>query len=58
MTAPGPRNVHVFPADDPVGHDMDGDACTCGPTVEHLPSGRWLFTHHSLDGRELNEAES
>jgi hypothetical protein len=43
--------AHVLPARDLVEHRPD-EECVCGPTVEHVPPG-WLYTHHSLDGREL-----
>lgn len=33
--------------------------CPCNPTVEHVPNPNgpdgWMYTHHSLDGRELTE---
>ncbi len=44
---------------------LDGDdtECPCGPTPEHVPSevggeDGWLYTHHSLDGREQHEGAS
>ena len=50
---------HVEPVNDLIAHE-DND-CVCGPTVEPVPrddgSIGWLYTHHSLDGRELKETE-
>jgi hypothetical protein len=52
-------NVHAAPINDLIDHDLDGDGCVCGPTVEAVrrPDGSngWLVTHNSLDGREFNE---
>jgi hypothetical protein len=50
--------VHVAPMMDLLDHELDED-CACGPTPECL-TGRdgqdsWMFTHHSLDGREASE---
>jgi hypothetical protein len=46
---------------DLVEHDNTGDDCVCGPEVEPVPrddgSMGWLIKHHSLDGRELEEAD-
>lgn len=51
--------VHVAPMMDMVNHELDED-CVCIPTVEHLTTNAgddaYLYTHHSLDGREANEA--
>lgn len=51
--------VHVFPVFDLIEHEIEGDSCVCGPTVEAVfredGSNGWLITHHSLDGRELQE---
>lgn len=51
--------VHVYPDRDLVEHEVEGDGCVCGPTVEPVPrddgSYGWLMVHHSLDGRERNE---
>jgi hypothetical protein len=52
--------VHVVPhhGSDLVIHTLDED-CICGPTTEAgwRPDGSngWLYTHHSLDGREASE---
>lgn len=49
-------DVHVYPINDLVDHELDGDDCVCGPTAE--PAGRddgsigWVLVHHALDGRE------
>lgn len=49
--------VHVVPLNDLVEHEPDD--CICGPRVEAVPDGTgsygWLYTHHSLDGREAAE---
>lgn len=54
----GDGAVHVVPCDDVVDHDLT-DECVCGPSPELVhselnPEG-WLYTHHSLDGREARE---
>lgn len=51
-----PRNiVHVTPINDRVEHDRESfGACVCKPRCVFTGSG-WLFTHASLDGRELAE---
>ena len=55
-----PGTAIVHPLNDIIEHDVDGeDACVCGPRVEPVPrdngSNGWLYTHHSLDGREQSE---
>ena len=49
--------VHVVPVGDLVSHTADD--CWCGPRVEPVfrddGSNGWLHTHHSIDGRELDE---
>lgn len=55
-----PETVHTIPVDDLIEHDTSGEGCVCGPTVERVesPNGDgWLVVHHSLDGRELSEAD-
>jgi hypothetical protein len=51
-------DVHVTPRADLVDHSLT-DECPCGPTVEPVArddgSYGWLYTHHSLDGREQHE---
>jgi len=51
--------VHVVPVNDLVEHDDIGDECICGVSIEAVKgedgSVRWVITHHSLDGRELDE---
>ncbi|MGV0042014.1 hypothetical protein [Mycobacterium colombiense] len=53
------QTVHVLPNNDLIEHEDDGTDCPCGPTVEPVfdseGSCGWLITHHSLDGRELDE---
>lgn len=53
--------VHIVPEEetDIVPHDLAED-CICGPTTEPVEcadgSINWLYSHHSLDGREQREA--
>jgi hypothetical protein len=51
--------IHVFPVDDLVEHELEGDDCVCGPEAQPVErddgSFGWVLTHHSLDGRELTE---
>lgn len=46
---------HAYPANDHIVHELS-PACVCGPEktpVFHETHPRsWLYTHHSLDGRE------
>ena len=54
--------VHCYPSGDLIEHDTDGGDCPCGPTTEPVVRESdgfvgWLVTHHSLDGRELNETD-
>ena len=48
--------AHVWPEDDLVDHDVEGDDCVCGVTSEPVErddgSFGWVNTHHALDGRE------
>jgi hypothetical protein len=52
-------SVHVLPRGDTVVQHVTEEDCVCGPTPEpvELTGGAvaWLFTHHSLDGREKFE---
>lgn len=54
------ESIHVIPVNDLVAHDTDGGDCICGPDTEPVErddgSIAWLVSHHSLDGRELEEA--
>ena len=45
---------HVYPVDDLIEHERQGDECICGPDVYYV-EGTKIVTHHSLDGRELAE---
>lgn len=53
--------VHVYPINDLIEHDTNGDDCVCGPSS--IPVERddgsigWVISHHSLDGREQFEGE-
>lgn len=55
----GGNEVHVLPLGDLIRHDHT-DLCPCGPTPSPSPmadgSDGWIYTHHSLDGREADEA--
>lgn len=50
--------VHIIPEADLVAHDIS-DACVCVPALEFVPAETdddedgWLYTHSSLDAREL-----
>jgi hypothetical protein len=51
--------VHVHPVADLIEHQLAED-CPCGPASEPVkrdngPVGWVVVTHHSLDGRELDE---
>jgi hypothetical protein len=52
-------NWHVYPLNDLVEHDTEGDECVCGATTEAVPDDDggfgWVIKHHSLDGREARE---
>lgn len=53
---------HVVPVDDLIKHDSitDDADCICGPEVKPIErddsSMGFIIVHHSLDGRELQEA--
>jgi len=52
-------DLHVWPVQDIIGHDVHGTDCICGPSVEIVREddgrvGR-LIAHPSLDGREIEE---
>lgn len=57
-----PEDIHIHPVDDLIDHTTTGGGCVCGPTIEPVSrddgSYRWMLVHHSLDGRELHEADS
>ena len=48
--------AHVWPEDDLVDHDVEGDECVCGVTSEPVErvdgSFGWVTVHHALDSRE------
>lgn len=52
-------DVHVYPVNDLIKHNVDGGDCMCGPTTEAVSdndgSYGWVVIHHSLDGREQHE---
>jgi hypothetical protein len=47
---------HVYPVDDLLAHDLDGDDCACLPVTEPVErddgSMGWLVIHNAWDGRE------
>lgn len=53
--------AHVLPVGDFLHHDLDAE-CACGPTTQPVPrhdgTVGWVYVHHSLDGRERDEASS
>lgn len=59
VATPDPSTVHTYPVGDLIEHELVGDDCPCGPTVEpvHRADGTigWHILHHSLDGRERHE---
>lgn len=44
--------VHVWPENDLVDHELDGDDCVCGVTTEPVErddgSFGWVIVHHAL----------
>jgi hypothetical protein len=50
---------HVIPNRDLIHHDKEYGDCVCIPRTEAQQrddgSYGWIVTHHSLDGRELDE---
>lgn len=52
--------VHAVPLDDTIVHEFS-PGCPCGPGARVIPrAGRpdgWVYTHHSVDGREFNEPD-
>lgn len=50
------NDVHVVPNGDLIAHDYID--CPCGPAqelIEGADGDAYLYTHHSLDGREFTE---
>ena len=50
--------VHVYPVNDLIEHELEGEACVCGPVLEYVEGEEgdgWLVSHASLDGREARE---
>lgn len=55
----GVSPIHVWPVDDLIEHDLDGEDCVCWPRLAlvETPGGDvWQVVHASLDGRESKEA--
>lgn len=52
------NDFHIMPTHDLIEHEMTED-CICGPDLEFVDNKilgeRYLYCHHSLDGRELFE---
>ena len=53
--------VHILPIGDLIAHELSPD-CPCQPVEQEgerkTGTAFWLFTHSSLDGRELTEPRS
>lgn len=53
--------IHTYPVNDLVEHITDGGDCPCGPRTEPVErqdgSIGYVVVHHSLDGREHQEAD-
>ena len=53
------HTASIIPHNDLIDH-TDED-CTCGPRTEPVENDdgsiNWIHVHHSLDGRELQEAQ-
>lgn len=51
--------LHVVPVDDLIEHDVSGEPCVCGDTLELFVGTAGatgsMRTHFSLDGREFGE---
>lgn len=46
--------IHVYPVNDLVEHELDGQPCVCGPAdvrVETDHGDEWMVVHEALDGR-------
>ncbi len=56
-------SLHIVPRGDRVEHDTSTDdaTCICGPQLLPMitPDGAtsWIYSHHSLDGRERFEVK-
>lgn len=55
------NTFHVYPVNDLIEHETDGEPCVCNPTTVPIEredgSMAWQVIHHSLDGRELSEPD-
>lgn len=53
------QTVHTYPDADLIEHELEGDGCPCGPSVEPVfdedGACGWHILHNSLDGREKHE---
>lgn len=50
------NDIHVIPKNDDIAHEPKN--CVCIPEVTGVVESRqvkWLYSHSSLDGRELKE---
>lgn len=45
---------HIYPIDDTIGHQLDGDDCHCNPEVEEIEDSL-LVIHNAYDDREVIE---
>lgn len=54
-----PHVGHVYPLNDLIEHELEGDDCVCGPSPNRVVrddgADAWVIVHHSLDGREARE---
>lgn len=51
-----PDELHILPDSDLIEHARNGE-CVCGPALTFLEDGLKMYTHASLDGRELSEPD-
>jgi hypothetical protein len=40
--------VHVFPTNEEILHNLEGEFCFCNPKIEELPKGR-MIVHNSTE---------
>ena len=48
------EDLHVYPINDLLEHDTDGEVCLCDPAIE-VRGGKLIYIHNSFDGREESE---
>lgn len=47
--------AHVFPTDEEILHNLEGEFCFCSPRIEETRKGNIIVVHASTDGREFRE---